>query len=190
MTSEIEKAQEIKAEYESFVENLQRNDDLTVEARQKQADEKYADVTARLESVKTLAQMEDKKAIAEARRQVFGWNDEPLTPADALSYRDALDRIQSIDEEPAAVARLEDAFDARDEMQAKAILNAAIKRGWSTVVDRYTQEHPVMKDRVSDLLRKEQAMRSPRSRIGMDLAFSVPVRRTIKKPQPAGRKFF
>lgn len=74
-----------------------------------------------------------------------------VNSTDVISYRDAQDRADNLDNERAADRMMRRALASRDTTLATAVMRRAVDSGWTDVFEIYKAEHPTIASRVEDL---------------------------------------
>jgi len=87
-------------------------------------------------------------------------------PAEVISYRDAAERAASVDDLREAEEMMRRALLSGDSGLAKALLNRAVEKGWSTVADAYSAENPTIGGALNDLMRLKSWKNNPNTMVG------------------------
>ena len=107
----------------------------------------------------------------ELERQVFGAS--TVSGADAVSFRDATDRADKLENPDAALRALGNAELSGDAILAKAIVMRAWLAGWNPVVDQYAVNHPTVTDKLVELGTLRENLDSAASRLAGGMAGSL-----------------
>src|SRR4051812_10593917 len=93
--------------------------------------------------------------------------------ADAVSFRDAVDRADRLENQDAALQALGTAELSGDQVLAKAIVLRAWQANWDTVVERYAVTHPTVTDQLAELGSLRHNLDSTVSRFGGAIGASL-----------------
>ncbi|MFF1876031.1 hypothetical protein, partial [Kitasatospora herbaricolor] len=145
-----EKASELLAQYDSQLDNIRSNANLSAQGRQ--------DAIAKLwgRTAKALNALSDsligarKNQRSSLERQVFGLKLGAPTE-DVVSYRDANERVSEINDAREADDLLSSAVLGSDTILAKALLARAFANGWVDIVNAYVAAYPNTEPAVDDL---------------------------------------
>ena len=111
------------------------------------------------------------KRYNDVERQVFG--PAATSGADAVSFRDAVDRADRLENPDAALKALGNAELSGDQVLAKAVVMRAWQADWSTVVDQYAVNHPTVTDKLAELSALRQSLDGRASRLGGNIGASL-----------------
>lgn len=120
------------------------------------------------------------KRYNDLERQVFGTS--ATSGADAVSFRDASDRADKLDNADTAMRALGNAELSGDNVLAKAVILRAWQANWTAVVDRYAVNHPTVTDKLAELAGLRKTLDSRASRLGGKVGASL-----IKPPELQGK---
>ncbi len=126
MSSERDKAAQVRTRYQGLVERVRSSPDLSTEGRARQLAAAYLQTKAELTALRQQEQERVQRRAAELERRVFG---PPVGVPDVLSIRDAADRAAQIKTPGDARELLRRAEQNRDEVLARAVAQTALERG-------------------------------------------------------------
>ncbi|QEM47176.1 hypothetical protein [Mycolicibacterium grossiae] len=106
-------------------------------------------------------------------RQVFGTAADSAG-ADAVSFRDAVDRASKLDNDEAAAKLLGTAELSGDTILAKAVVMRAWEARWNDVVDHYAVNHATVADTLAELVSLRNTLDSRVSKLGGALGANLP----------------
>ncbi|TFB92778.1 hypothetical protein [Cryobacterium sp. HLT2-28] len=152
MTNATDTNSNLRTLAEQHMASIRNNRDLSNEAKLRQLARAYLDLKDGLNGLETGLDKTaaDRRAVLE--RRLFGI---PNT-ADAnsmISYRDALDRASQIQtrDETTALAMLNKARTAGDDLLVRAVLATAFEREWVDVINEFAAKNPALDKDVTEL---------------------------------------
>ncbi|WP_052765203.1 hypothetical protein [Mycolicibacterium obuense] len=105
-------------------------------------------------------------------RTVFG-TAASSTGADAVSFRDAVDRAAKLENAESAMRLLGTSELSGDTVLARAVLMRAWEAGWNDVVESYACNHATVSDKLAELVALRQSLDGRASKLGGAMAASL-----------------
>lgn len=144
-----DEAENVRVTHRHNVESITNSVDLNIDAKQRliaearqTSEQKLADIRRREDKAR-----EDR--VTDLRRRLVG---RPIADtASEISWRDAADRVERIDNEETAITVLRQAIDNADKPLIRTILRAGYDRGWAEVINTYTAAHRLDYDDAEEL---------------------------------------
>lgn len=155
----VEAATGVQREYHTGVEEVRGDASLSDQGKADRIAELHAKSAERLRSMETASDAADAELHARSETKVYSPG--KFSGADAISFRDALDRAEkagTIDQKRDLLAR---AARTGDEHLERAVFSTVLDRRlsdpvrgdlWDDVIDEYLARHPGERDAVSNLL--------------------------------------
>lgn len=151
------RANAVQEGFNNQVRQIRANADLTREAKQRQIDEAYETASGRLAQIREEWKGGTQNSADSLTRRVFG---APAASAtDAISLRDALDRVSRLESARDAADLLRRATQSGDEVLARAVAQHAFDqrsdfftgREWTDVVDTFAAGRPELAEPINQL---------------------------------------
>jgi hypothetical protein len=149
----MDKANAIRTAAEQDATRIGNNGDLTRLARQQRLAKSHLAARAQMDTLKQTATADTTSRVADLKRKLFGVGDLPGDAAtNAISSRDALDRVNGVTDPMDALKILDRANSIGDEVLARAVachafemfeqLDLNIGGGWVGVLQSYVNGRP------------------------------------------------
>lgn len=131
------------------VESITTSPDLTTDAKQRLIDEARQTSEQKLADIRRREDKARADRITDLRRRLVG---RPIADtASEISWRDAADRVERLDNEDHAITLLRQAIDNADKPLVRTILRAGYDHGWAEVINTYTAAHRLDYDDAEEL---------------------------------------
>ncbi len=130
-----ELADDVRAEFARARQQIESDQDLLPDARQRRITELEKQAHQRLVGLSQDHARRRQVVLTEARRRLFGAA--PESPEGRRTWRDAVDRAEQLDTPEAAARAVQLALDRGDQELAAAIGSQAIGRGWTQALELF-----------------------------------------------------
>ena len=133
--------EDLRATADARYAEIRNNPDLSQEAKRRAIAKFYLVTKAGVDKLKSDLDAATNGRQEALARQLYGIP----APADgsvAISYRDAQDRAGKAEDESAAIALVNRAMVAGDDLQVRALLEVGYSNAWSGVINAYTDRDP------------------------------------------------
>lgn len=152
-----DKAEGIGSRYFGQVESIRGNGDLTAEARQRRIAQAYSQASSAMAELKSGWEQSNVRRQETLTRDLFGSSG--ASGADAISFRDALDRAAQIETPEEAARILARAQNTGDTVLARAVAQAAYEQmggalggpEWVAVVNAFAEKTPTAVEKINEL---------------------------------------
>ncbi|KHL19584.1 hypothetical protein CLV56_2825 [Mumia flava] len=173
----IETARYWRGKFDETVEGIRRDRALSDEGRRVRMAQAYLEAADKIDAART----KHEAAVADRRRKLeaslFG-SQGSADPSSAISYRDALDRVDALPRGEQGERQSSKLFDRAvmtgDEQLQRALLFRGWREGWDDVVNGYIAQRPGAQDSLRELGGLIEAADSREGRLGITAAFRVP----------------
>jgi hypothetical protein len=153
----VNRAHDIRAQYEADVERTRKNPQLSAVGKQQQLAVAWKKVTTEMDGHKITFEGVQGLTAADRRREVFGAT--RVTGDDAISVRDAFDRAAQLQSPDEAHALLRRAQVTGDDHLANAVAATAFDNSagfvggeaWAAVLDTFTQARPEVAQKLQEI---------------------------------------
>jgi hypothetical protein len=136
-------ATKVQREFDAALRTIRANTTTTAQAKRKLIAAAFAPVVEEVARIQRLERDNHDRALATTEAAMFGTT--PTGTADVIANRDAFDRAESLpfndDGHRAAGKLLERAEKTHDDALMRAVLIAALDRGWHDIVDTFRQRN-------------------------------------------------
>ncbi len=131
----------IRETAEASYARTRNNTDLSPDAKRRAIATAYLTAQDALDKLKAAAEAAATGRLETLAKQIYGIP----SPADAstvLGYRDACDRSDKVEDESTAIATLNRAAVAGDDLMVRALLALAYTQHWAGPIDAWTERNP------------------------------------------------
>lgn len=174
-------ASEARAALRQRTDAIRADKRLTPEAKRAAIAREYLQAKNEIRALQSAEATERSSRQNELKKSLFGL--EGFTTAqDAISYRDAQDRADSIpvNAEDRALTLLRRAELSGDSILTKALINRALEAGWVQVANSYIEANPVQGQRLEELW----ALQDPDPMSPAALQAQITSEATFEVPKP------
>ncbi|MFZ8758624.1 hypothetical protein ACO03V_14505 [Microbacterium sp. HMH0099] len=140
--------------YTALRDQIDQDPKLTDEGKREAHGALFEDYKPRLKELRTQEETHLDQAIE--RRLSLIESPNGLSTGEVISFRDAQDRAERIENADEAVRLLERALRQHDKILAHAILRVGLDKNYRNVVDAFTAKRPEMKETISELRQLEK----------------------------------
>ncbi|MEM6109507.1 hypothetical protein AAHS21_25230 [Mycobacterium sp. 050272] len=172
-TANRQKINDLKVAYRRACDNVRGDVSLSELGRQQVIARIWSNTRAEIARLRQLDFDSLVQRYNSLERTVFGTAG-ASTGADAVSFRDAVDRAGQLDSVEAAAKMLGTAELSGDAVLAKAVVMRAWESRWDVIVDKYASTHATVADKLAELVSLRKALDGIASRLGGAIGASLP----------------
>jgi hypothetical protein len=147
-TPEAQQSLALINSYNDKVREIRESDRYTPEGQRETIAALHRDVKKEVDTLLEQQSSRRTERVNTLRQQLFG--NKALSSSDAISLRDAQERVASLTEEPAALKLLDQAELGGDTVMARAVLQKAIDEKWSGIAHKYVEYHPAFEGNLEE----------------------------------------
>ncbi|MFV9424933.1 hypothetical protein [Microbacterium sp. S1037] len=144
-----DRAKALGKQYQSLYANIGNDSTLSEEGKRQARDELRAEFKPQMTELRE----REKTVVGEAIESRLARIESPgsLTSGDVISFRDAQDRAERVQNADEAVQILERALRQKDKTLAHAVLRIGIDKGYTKVIDTFAAKDPSIKEVIREL---------------------------------------
>ena len=131
-----DEAEQARGEYRQTSQSIEASTDYTIDAKQRMIAEAREATERKLADIRVREDRAREDRINQLRRRLVGRPD--LDTSNEISWRDAADRVATIETEQQAITLLNQALENSDGPLIRTILRAGYDRTWAGVINTYT----------------------------------------------------
>jgi hypothetical protein len=149
-TPHAKEAEDRKAFFNERITDIRADKNLSQQGKTTLISELYTELTGHLKTLQAEEKAAREAKVDGLRRTLFGLSGS--TDANtAISYRDAQDRAASLENEDAALTRLEQARLSNDDVLTQAIVAHAVSSRWTQVINTWAELNPTKAPKLEEL---------------------------------------